>query len=438
MFQVILLCVFGACAIAGMLIFALAVGRGNSDNIGQVTIWGTLDENQFVEVLRSAQDVDQSLLGVQYIQKDADSYLGEITDALASGKGPDLFILRQDFALSQESRVIPISFLELPRTDFEARFVDGTTPFVTPEYILGVPFMIGPLVLYWNKDMLNTAGYARAPQYWDEVQEMATRITKRTETGSVITATIPFGQFRNVNNAKEILSMLVMQAGGEITMRNSDGALEAALAPQQANVSQASLAALRFFTEFADPAKPSYSWNASLPEARKAFVGSNLALYIGLASEKPLITAANPNLNFGTAPVPQRRSAATAINAGYTYAFAVPRTSKNPNGARAVAYKLAGPDIALALSQQYNIPSARRDILSKPFTSDLNEFNKQAILVRSWVDPDPAKTSEIFRAMIEDTVSGSFLLGEAVQRADRQIATLLDAYNQNKTDQQIQ
>lgn len=438
MFQVILLSVFGASAIAGMLIFALAVGRNSGDTIGQVVMWGTFDENEFTEVLRAATDVDQSLLGVTYIQKDADSYMGEITDALASGKGPDLFIVRQDYMLSQEARVIPIQFTELPRTDFEARFVDAATPFITPQNILGIPFLIDPLVLYWNKDMLNTAGFARAPQYWDEVQDMAQKITQRTETGTILKATIPFGQYRNVNNAKEVLSMLVMQAGGQVTARDSDGVLQAQLAPSQQNVAQASLAALRFYTEFADPAKPGYSWNASLPEARKSFIAGNLALYIGLSSEKKLIKAANPNLNFAAAAVPQRRSAGAAINAGHTYAFVIPRTSKNPNGARAVEYKLAGPEIALAISERFGMPSARRDILSKAFTSDLNEFNKQAILVRSWTDPDPARTSEIFRAMIEDTVSGSLLLGEAVQRADRQIATLVDSYNQNKNLEEIQ
>ncbi len=438
MFQVILLAVFGACAIAGVLIFALAVGRGNSNTIGNVVIWGTFDGNQFTDMLRTAADLDSSMLGVSYVQKDADSYLTSITDALASGQGPDLFILRQDYALSQEQRVIPIAFTELPRTDFETRFSDATAPFITPDNILAIPILIDPLVLYWNKDMLNTAGYARAPLYWDEVQDMAQKITKRTETGTIIKATIPFGLYRNVNNAKEILSMLVMQAGGQITARDNDGVLQSELAPSQREVAQSSLAALRFYTEFADPSKPGYSWNASLPEARKAFIAGDLALYVGLSSEKNLIKAANPNLNFAVSGVPQRRSAPTAINAGHTYAFAIPRTSKNALGARQVAYKLAAPETALAISTMLNLPSARRDVLSRPFTSDLNDFNKQAILVRSWSDPNPVRTSEIFRAMIEDTVSGSLLLGEAVQRADQEISAMLDGYNQMKNAQQIQ
>jgi ABC-type glycerol-3-phosphate transport system substrate-binding protein len=444
MFQVILLCIFGAGAIAGVLIFALAVGKGNSSSIGNVVIWGTFDGNTFTDSLRQIQDQDSSMLGVTYVQKDPDSYMQELTDALASGKGPDLFIMRDDQALSQESRVIKIPYTakvgqqSLTMNDYQTIFADSISPFLTPEGSMGIPLFIDPLVLYWNKDMLNTAGYARAPLYWDEVQDMAQKITKRTETGTIIKATIPFGLYRNVNNAKEILSMLVMQAGGQITGRDQDNVLQAELAPQERDVAQSSLAALRFYTEFADPAKPGYSWNASLPEARKAFIAGDLALYIGHASEKDTIRAANPNLNMAIAAIPQRRSATTASNAGFTYAFSIPRTSKNQTGAFTVATTLANGQNALALSQTFNLPSARRDVLSKPFTTDLNDFNKQAILVRSWTDPNPARTSEIFRAMIEDTVSGSMLLGESVQRADREIAAILDAYNQQRNQQQIQ
>lgn len=426
-FQVILLSVFGASAIAGMLIFALAVGGPNSSSIGSVTIWGTLDRNTFTEALSTAADTDDNLLSVEYEQKDPATYMNDITNALASGTGPDLFLIRQDQVQLQSARLLPIPFTELSQTDFEDRFVDAASPFVSSNGVLGVPFLIDPLVLYWNRDVLNSAGYAQAPNYWDELYDMSQKITKRTETGTITRATVPFGQYRNVNNAKEILSTLIMQAGGTIVVRDEDGALQAALSPSSAERAQASLAAVRFFTEFADPSKLSYSWNASLPEARTAFISGDLALYYGLASEILQIEAANPNLNFGLATTTQRRNAAHSINSGITHAFVVPRTSKNPIGAKAVAYILAGPENARLFSAQFNLPSARRDVLSEKGSGTVRDFfNKQAIIVRSWIDPDPARTGEIFRAMIEDTVSGSLLLGEAVQRADRQLGVVLD------------
>lgn len=101
MFQVILLCIFGAGAIAGVLIFALAVGRGNSSAIGPVVIWGTLNETKFVETLRTLQDSNSNLVGVSYVYKDPDQMMIDFTNALASGKGPDMVLLRQDDVITQ-------------------------------------------------------------------------------------------------------------------------------------------------------------------------------------------------------------------------------------------------------------------------------------------------------------------------------------------------
>lgn len=442
MFQIILLAVFGASAIAGVLIFSLAVGGRDSASIGNVTIWGTFPENKFTDALRGVSDQDERLLTVTYVQKDSDTYMEELTNALASGTGPDLYMLRQDYAIPQESRVrlmpyVGDSSVAISAETFRQIFADSAEPFLAPGGLIGIPLLIDPLVLYWNRDILNSNGFAKPPQYWDELHDMASALTKKTETGAVTRATIPFGQFRNVNNAKNVLSMLIMQAGGQIVNRNSEGALEPALSNASEGAAQATLAAARFFTEFADPSKPDYTWNASLPEARKSFIAGNLALYIGLASEKELIEQANPNLNFSVAPIPQRRNAQRSIDAGFTYAFAIPRTSKNPAGARQVAFILAQRSYAKLFSDAIGIPSARRDLLGKLAAADPEPTveMKQAIIVRSWPDPDPQKTGEIFRAMIEDTVNGSLIVAEAIQRADQQLAEVMKPYLEARQQQ---
>jgi ABC-type glycerol-3-phosphate transport system substrate-binding protein len=324
--------------------------------------------------------------------------------------------------------LVRIPFDKFSEQDFRTTFADAAAPFLTPYGSLGVPFVIDPIVLYWNRDILNSAGFAQAPTYWDEVQTMAQSISTRTETGTITRSAVPFGQYRNVNNAKLILSLLVMQAGGSITERDVEGTLQAALTPTDGTVSQSSLAALRFYTEFADPAKQAYSWNASLPEARKAFIAQDLALYYGLASERPFIAQANPNLKFSIASTTQRRASRTAINAGYVYAFAFPITGKNRTGALAAAQMLTSAENAKLFSEAFGMPSAVRSVLDAKFGTDMDFLNKQAIMVRSWYDPDPAQTGEIFRDMIEETVSGSLLLGEAVNRAHQQLAALLDEY----------
>lgn len=425
LFQIILVASFGAIAVAAVLIFALAVGGNSASTVGPVTIWGTLDQSAFNAVIRQAVETEPRLSQVTYTQKQADTYYTDITNALAAGQGPDLFLLRQDYAYSQASKLIPIPLSSLSQSQFESTFVDAAAPFMSENGALAVPLAVDPLVLYWNKDMLASGGYAKPPQYWDELYNMARKITVKTDSGVITKSTIAFGEYVNVGNAKDVLSMLILQAGGSITSRDVAGKVVPALAPKTGDTTQATPSALRFFTEFSDPSKDDYTWNRSRPDAQKAFAAADLALYIGFASEEPFVSKLNPNLNFAIAPVPQIRGSAIALDTARVYGFAVPRTTKNPTGAVTVAYILAATDISQQLSIALGMPSARRDVLSQPGQGNDELFNKQAIISRTWVDPDPVQTEAIFRGMIENTTSGAALLTEAVQRADLELSHLL-------------
>lgn len=426
LFQIVLVAVFGALAIAAVLIFAFAVGGNTNTSVGAVKIWGTLDGTTFNSVLRQAAENDPQLSLVSYVQKDPTTFASDITNALASGTGPDLILLAQDQAYAQAGKILPIPYTTISQSQFLNTFVESANPFLATGGVLGVPLSVDPLVLYWNKDALATAGFAQAPQYWDELNDMAVKITKKDDAGSISKSAIGFGEYANVQNAKDILSLLILQAGGSITARAADtGAVISALAPKTGEIMQAAPSALRFYTEFADPAKDDYTWNRSLPNSRKGFAAGDVALYVGYASEAPLIKSMNPNLNFAMAPMPQIRNGARSTDFARVYALVRPRASANPAGALIVETVLTAQDISQQLSVELGIPSARRDVLSVKTQGDSALFNMEAIISRSWIDPDPLKTGPIFQDMIENTTSGSVLLTEAVQRADQQMQELL-------------
>jgi len=425
MFQVGLLVFFGAMAIAGVLIFSFAIGGGTTNTVGPVTIWGTLNQTAFTTVIRQAADSNKELSQVTYVQKDPATYEADITQALANGTGPDLFILRQDEALKDAGEVAPIPFSALPAAQFESTFIEAANPFLAKNAVIAVPILADPLVLYWNKDMLASAGFSQPPQYWDELFSMSQKITTKDDSGSIIKATIAMGEYDNIANAKDILATLILQAGSPITAYTAAGQLAPGFAAGSTAAAQGSASALRFYTEFADPTKDDYSWNRSLPEAQKDFAAGNLALYIGYASEEPIIAATNPNLNFAVAPLPQIRAAANTLDTAHVYALAASRTGPNPTAAITAAFLLAATANDTALSSAVGIPSARRDVVGAQAQGDFALFNKEAIIAHSWLDPDGAATAAIFQAMIEDTTSGTLLVTQAIQRADQQMGQLL-------------
>lgn len=432
MFQIILLAVFGAFAIAGILIFAFLVGGSSTNSIGTVTMWGTYDEVGVQTIIRQLSETEGRFRNVTYLQKNEETFESELTNALASGSGPDLYILRHDYAVVDMSKISPIPFASFSKEQFDTLFVEAAKPFLSSEGILAVPLSVDPYVLYSNKDLLASNGFAKPPIFWNEVFDMARMITdcqrvnagKTTvlgcdETRSIKKATIGLGEYANVDHAKDIISLLILQAGGPMTVRDGSGDLVPSLLGRTGEVQNPADSALNFYTTFANPATDTYSWNRSLPQSRAMFAAGDLALYVGLASEERLIKRLNPNLNFAISAIPQIKNLEKSTSGGVVYGLAVPRAAKNPSGALTIAFLLASPEASKALSSIGGMASARRDVLSQTGEGVNTLINRQALIVRTWEDPNPLETARIFKDMIESITSGAAKITEALQRAEQ-------------------
>ncbi|MDR3571562.1 MAG: extracellular solute-binding protein [Candidatus Pacebacteria bacterium] len=427
-FQLVLLAVFGAIGVAGILVFALATAGGGNGGLSPVTIWGTFDAGTVKEVIRAAAEQDSRLSQVTYVQKNPGTFEQDLANALASGKGPDLFLLRSDEALYDANKVYQFPYSSLSQSQFQNTFVDAGDTYMTANGILGLPVLVDPLVLYWNRDMLATAGVAQPPQFWDQLPGMAGQLVKRDSSGNIQSAAIALGTYQNISGAKDIVSMLIQQAGGKIVTQNSAGQYAPALAAG-GGASLAAQTALEFYTEFANPSQSDYSWNNAQPEASQAFSAGNLAMYVGYAGEQPQIIAANPNLNFAVSPIPQVRSSSNAIDAGTVYAIAVTKNDPNLQSALTVAYLLASAPVDQALAQSLGYAPARRDVIAASTSTVANTrlINQMSLITRTWADPDPTQTGPIFQAMIDDTDSGAMKAQDAIGRANQQIGNLLTA-----------
>ena len=425
LFQVIILAIFGVFAIAGMIYFARGTYGSSGGNIGDVLIWGTLDDRAFSATIRALAEDDQRLLHVTYQKRDERTFEQDLAEAIASGRGPDLFILHHEFIIKDKGKIVPFPLAKITEKEFTDTYIDGAELFWDKGGALAIPIAIDPLVLYVNRDMLATGEFAAPPKNWNDVFDIAEKVTRKSESGNVTKSAIGLGEYDNVTHAKDILAMLIMQAGSPITVRDTDGRVRPALGANAATVQQPTQSALRFYTEFSNPAKSVYSWNRALPSSIVSFADGNVALYIGFASEFPLIRARNPNLNFAVSMMPQIQDTARAITYARMYGFAIPNGSRNLAGAQTVASILAGAVPSKLMAQARGTPSPRRDILSEPKDGVEAVFRNSAIVARGWLDPDPEETADIFRVMIEGAISGASRLSEAAQQADRAMNNLL-------------
>ena len=422
-FQIILLAVFAVSIVLAVAAFSLYRGS-NNENVA-LTVWGDISSQDFSLLLNTSAFSQDRMFSVSYVEKRAETIETEFTEALARGMGPDLIILTNDKLWKNKPKFSVIPYASVSERDFKTTFVEEGELFLDEQGSYALPLSIDPLVLYYNRDLLSAAGQARPITYWDEIYAAAANLSKRDAAGNLVSSVMALGEARNIPHAKDILSLLLLQAGTPITsLVNSE--LRSQISLNFGTPISPGEAALDFYTQFSNPTKVYFSWNRSLIDAKTNFTSGDSAYYLGFASELRVIRNKNPILNFGISTVPQSRVSGKAITFGRLRAVAISRGSRNPDIALLLATKLVSKEVALSLSEILALPPARRDLLSlRPADAVFSVFYDAALQSKGWLDPDTVATEAIFREAIESVTSGRARTLEAVNRASQEVEALI-------------
>ncbi|MCR4275040.1 MAG: extracellular solute-binding protein [Candidatus Campbellbacteria bacterium] len=428
-FPTIILVIFGFFIIAGVIAVA-SYGKfgssGSGDVPAQAVLWGTLDKNMIDKAVQLFNEKNDNILTITYTQFSEEAFDAKLTEALAENRGPDAIILSQERLLKHEKKIYPIPFQNLPERTFRDTFIEGAELFVGTDGILAFPLAVDPMVLYWNRTLFNAAGIAQPPLLWEEITALVPKLTKSDTAHNVLQSAIALGEYRNVNHAKEILALMMMQAGNPITIRTENGVMSSI--SERFGLSEVPAdSALRFYTEFANPVKPSYSWNRSLIASKDLFVRGDLAMYLGFSGELFGIREQNPNLNFDVTRMPQVRDAVQKSTFGTIYAIAILNQSPTKANAFQAATILTSKEMSPFFLDILGLPPARRDALSQVPTDPYKAvFYNDALISRGFYDPDPVQTNALFSTLIEDVTSGRVSISQAVSQANGRMSQLLE------------
>ncbi len=429
-FQTILVSVFLAFFVFAVLIFSglLKLGGSSSSTTGlqgKITIWGTFNNPDIFKVFDDLR-TDNRDLTIRYVIKKESTYQQDLIEAFASGTGPDLFFMTPDMILKNKSYIFKIPYASYPEKTFKDSFIDGADVFIDSEGIIGFPFVVDPMVMYYNKDILSNEGLSTPPQTWDELFTLNSQLTKKKNDGTILQSMIGLGRYDNISHAKDILATLMMQSGNNIVVKNGTGYSSILNDNSQALAISPVESILNFFINFSNPTSDAYSWNRALPNSIDLFTGGKLALYLGRASELFKIQSVNPNLSFDVAPILQTKGTNLKRTYGNIYAVAVNKKSTNPTTAFSVAGIVSSGDTAKNLAIAVSLPPASRALLKeKPTNPYLFTFWSSAIITRSWVDPEPNATNSIFGELIQNILSNKLTMSDAVGKAQSQIESLI-------------
>ncbi len=408
-FELALIVIFGILMVLSLILLKLYKPAVDSKVVtfgGPVTIWGTVPEDAFYNLIQDLISVNENFQSVSYYYVPERDFSAKFVSALADGAGPDLLFLNQESLVQHRGRLEVIPYASFPVRDFKTAYVEGAEIFALTDGIYGFPVAVDPLMLYWNRDLFSGVNRLAPPATWEEVVgEVVPALTARDFNRNISQSAVAMGEYENIRNAFPIISMLLLQ-GGSSLVSESNNKYRVALDERMGSIEAKPFSdALAFYVNFNNVSNTLYSWNKALANDRELFLSEKLALYFGFGSEAALLETKNPNLNFDIAPVPQGAtvSASAKRNYGLFYAFMIPKGAVNKAGAYAVMQELGSVTNAKKIADAYNMAPVHRSSLMAG-SNDVygREIYAAVAQSRGWLNPSRAKSDEILGLLLDD------------------------------------
>ncbi|MBU2067967.1 extracellular solute-binding protein [Patescibacteria group bacterium] len=412
--------------IAPILIFGLAVSFPGCkpDPFAKVELefWGVFDDSDIYQPLITAFNQENKHITINYYKKNYETYEKDLLEAMASGRGPDIYMIHNTWALKYQDKLYSIPSDLMTLKGFQDSFVDvAYQDFVINNYIVALPLYVDTLALFYNKDIFNTAGIAQPPRTWDEFLDTVERITTKDSRDNIIRAGTALGTARNVNRSTDIISLLMLQSGTQMTDQNNTKATF----DQSVGDFNPGQRTIQFYTDFANPLKAVYTWNTRMHYSIDAFYEGDLATMFNYSYNLPTIRAKSPYLNFGVAPMPQI-SIETSVNYANYWGLTTSINSKAVNEAWQFIVWLTNKENAQKYLEASKKPTARRDLVTwQRNDQDLGIFADQALTARSWYQVDNLAIEQHLADMIESVVLGTATIEEAINKAASQVSLLM-------------
>lgn len=295
-----------------------------------------------------------------------------------------------------------------------------------PQYAerpMAIPVTVDTMAMYYNKDLMNAAGIPTPAQTWNDFPSQVEKMTKLDPDGVILQSGAAIGTHANISRATDLISVLMMQIGAD--MSTSEGAVTFQLIPERLQGTREeppAFEAVRFYTDFTNPAKKTYAWNETMPNALDAFIQGRVGYYFGYSYDFPVIKARAPKLNFGVSSLPQIPENPVRNVANY-WAFAVSKKAKNAAWAWHFLNFLAQETQTKLVVDAVKRPAARKALLSAQLNDEqVGVFASQVLTARTWYHgADPQSVDEAFSIMIRDVNAGTVTIRDAVRFAAEKI-----------------
>jgi len=452
-FIIFLVCVF-------LLTTGLSCTKGGSKSAQEayqptrIVYWSVWNDEDVIRPLITAYRRLRPNVTVEYRKLRFEDYENELIEAMADGRGPDIFSIHntwmqryqgKDRLLALPSSIqIPVKYTtgtiqkeeviefrttkSLTALDVKNKFLDFVADdAVYDNKVYGLPIYSDNLAMFYNVNLLRNAGIIEPPTNWSDFQDMVKRITKiDAESGNILVSGAALGTADNIPRSFDILSLLMMQ--NLAPMLDSRGRAAFNKRPAEVSSGVPAVGALEYYVQFASPLFEAYCWNSEMPNALEAFADGRVGFFFGYSYHRDQIDALAPGLNYAIAPVPQVGEQQKINYASY-WLETVSSKTENSDYAWDFVQFISNEDNVAEFLTAAKRPTALKStqIINQQLADeDLYVFADQLFTADSWyrgnnVAGAETAFAEMIDALLQGELSTIQALNQAVDKVDRSI-----------------
>ncbi len=399
--------------------------------------WRVFDTSDTFDELIGAYRKIHTNVTINYRTFRYEEYEQALLDAFAEDRGPDLFSLPNSWMGRYSPKILSmpksmkVGYVQKGKEDtpliktskiqegyttkqLQTLFVDAVVNDVARkdvkgDIILGLPYSVDVLALFYNRDLLNNESIDTPPTNWTEFEEAVKKITKiDEETQKILQSGAAFGGGKSIQRAADIISMLMMQNGAEMMQNGAVSFDRAAVAGMQTQEgSTPAVNALQYYTDFASQGKEFFTWNdEEAVDSFEAFSQGKTAFFFGYSYHDQMLKQKAPRLRYGVVPVPQIGYPNPRVTFANYWIETVSKKTKYPQYAWDFLRFATQKENVEGYLKRTQKPTALRLLIeTQKKDEELLPFASQLLFARSWYQgKNPRLMERAFTDMISDSL----------------------------------
>lgn len=421
-------------AVVLLLINANSSKKNNPSSVGtgELVYWGLWEPASVIQPLIDEYESAHEGISILYSQQTYTNYESRLYTRLqqassSSDPAPDIFRIQNTWTPKYYKYLYALPSSIMTKSTYASTFYPTAVSDFTAKdgNIYAMPLEIDGLVIYYNKQLLATAGVTTPPTDWDSFIELAQKLTKKNSSGQITQSGLAIGTSKNVTHAAEIISFLMLEQGVDII---DDARTTVTLTTTKAE------AVFDTYTGFATG--DNAIWSASLGTDINMFEQGKLAMMIAPSWESFDIIQAAPSIEFGMSTLPQLAANDQPIYFSTYWGEAVSKNSKNPTAAwdfinfliqkdQEKAYYSNAAKIR-AFGEPYSRVDLNSELLNNSYTAAIGQSATKMV---SWQMGDESFVKATINDAITDIAENGKETNTVLKTAEEEINTQLAQTN---------